>query len=394
VLAVLVLLFAVACLGHLVWMVALHNFWYGLPLPRHTGTPIHLVHGLFILAGWVLLWWVCGLDLLTLFQWPPLVWWQPCLAAYVVLCWFAAVVLLPVITITRLRRRLPAAVVEHQSRVLDVVKELGYEPIGRGKRSYLTRLPGNEVFRVEMIERTISLPRMPAAWDGLKILHLTDLHMGGTPDRHFYQLVMERCAAWEPDVVALTGDIVDSVHHQGWIMPALSWLRWNVAAFAILGNHDFWFDPAEVRRRLEERGFRVLANGWQQLEVRGEPMVVIGNEYPWLLPSPDLTSCPTGPFRFCLSHTPDNIRWARRAGVDLMLSGHVHGGQIRFPVVGSVLVPSLYGRHYDCGTFDEKPTLLHVSRGLSGDYPVRYGCLPEVTLLRFRAMPATLAPPR
>ena len=67
-------------------------------------------------------------------------------------------------------------------------------------------------------------------------------------------------------------------------------------------------------------------------------------------------------------------------GIDLMLSGHVHGGQIRFPVIGSVLVPSVYGRHYDCGTFDEKPTLaLHVGRGLAGDYPVRYGCLPEVT---------------
>ena len=121
----------------------------------------------------------------------------------------------------------------------------------------------------------------------------------------------------------------------------------------------------------------VPSNTWQQIEVRGEPLVVIGHEGPWLRPEPDLSACPREPFRLCLSHTPDNIRWARRAGVDLMLSGHVHGGQVRFPLFGSVLVPSRYGRRYDCGVFDEPPTLLHVSRGLSGDHPLRYLCRPE-----------------
>jgi len=64
-----------------------------------------------------------------------------------------------------------------------------------------------------------------------------------------------------------------------------------------------------------------------------------------------------------------------------MLSGHVHGGQIRLPWIGSILVPSRYGRRYDCGTFAEAPTLLHVSRGVSGEHPLRYHCKPEVTLL-------------
>jgi uncharacterized protein len=139
-----------------------------------------------------------------------------------------------------------------------------------------------------------------------------------------------------------------------------------------------------IRRRLRRLRMHVPGNTWQQIEVRGEPLVVIGHEGPWFHPEPDLRSCPSEPFRLCLSHTPDNIRWARRAGVDLMLSGHVHGGQIRFPLFGSVLVPSRYGRRYDCGVFDEAPTLLHVSRGLSGDHPLRYRCRPEVTLLTLR----------
>ena len=86
-----------------------------------------------------------------------------------------------------------------------------------------------------------------------------------------------------------------------------------------------------------------------------------------------------------VSHTPDLIGWARRNDFDLMLAGHNHGGQIRFPLVGSVLVPSSYGRRYDCGTFDEPPTVLHVSRGLAGQHPLRFHCRPEVTKIVLRA---------
>ena len=179
-------------------------------------------------------------------------------------------------------------------------------------------------------------------------------------------------------------DLADGVAYQRWLAPVLGRLRWRLAAFAILGNHDRWLDTSFIRRRLCRVGTNVLDNTWQRLEVRGEPLIVIGHEGPWLRPEPDVRDCPSEPFRLCLSHTPDNIRWARRAGVDLMLSGHVHGGQIRFPLFGSVLVPSRYGRRYDCGVFDEAPTLLHVSRGLSGDHPLRYLCRPEVTRLTLR----------
>jgi predicted MPP superfamily phosphohydrolase len=381
-----VFLFAFACLGHLVWMIFLHNWWYGQPLPKNTGKLIHLIHAALIVGGWGFFWWL-GPDLLPLFTWPPESWWQPVLAAYVAACWFAGVILAPVITARRALRRLPPVVVATQSRVLDVVKELGERPEGRGKRRLLTRMPGNEVFHVDLVERTLALPRLPAALDGLTILHVSDIHLCGTPDRAFYRLVMQRVSAWEPDLVALTGDVADSLHHHGWILPALGWLRWRLGAFAILGNHDHWYQPEAIRRRLGNLGMTVLANGWQQVEVRGEPLVVIGNEYPWLHPKPDLTSCPGEPFRLCLSHTPDNLPWARRMGIDLMLSGHVHGGQIRFPLIGSLLVPSIYGRRYDSGTFHEPPTVLHVSRGLSGEWPIRYGCMPEVTLLTLRCPP-------
>jgi predicted MPP superfamily phosphohydrolase len=108
-------------------------------------------------------------------------------------------------------------------------------------------------------------------------------------------------------------------------------------------------------------------------------MVVIGNESPWFRPAPDLSRCPVGPFRFCLSHTPDNYFWARQNRVDLMLCGHVHGGQVRLPFVGSLFVPSRFSRRYDRGAFAAGPTFMYVGRGLAGREPLRFNCKPEVT---------------
>jgi predicted MPP superfamily phosphohydrolase len=376
-----VFLFAGACLGHLAIMVASHNWWYGQPLSKKFGDVMHLLHGFLTAIGPVLLWRFVGWDLTRLLDPGTLAPWEQVVAGYVWVCWLCALVLLPANLLGRRLRSHPRAVVRAQSRVLDVAKELGYRPVGQSQQAFLAQLPGNEVFHVELAERTLRLPRLPAAWDGLTVLHLSDIHLCGVPDRNYFRFVMDRCAAWEPDLVALTGDVVDSWQHHRWVLPVLGRLRWRVAALAILGNHDYYFDPPRIRRRLQRVGMHYLGNGWRQLEVRGEPLVAIGHEGPWFKPGPDLANCPAEPFRLCLSHTPDNIAWARRQKIDLMLSGHVHGGQIRWPVVGSVLVPSRYGRRYDCGTFDVSPTLLHVSRGVSGEHPLRYGCKPEVTLL-------------
>jgi hypothetical protein len=100
---------------------------------------------------------------------------------------------------------------------------------------------------------------------------------------------------------------------------------------------------------------------------------------------PDLGLVPPEAFRLLLSHTPDNITWARRHRVNLMLSGHNHGGQVRLPGFGPVYSPSQYGCHYASGVFWEQPTLLYVSRGISGKHPLRWNCLPELTRLVLRA---------
>jgi predicted MPP superfamily phosphohydrolase len=376
------ILFVGACAGHTAFLTCQVNIMFGLAWPRKLLSVIRKLHALAVLAGPFLFWYILSPG-------PSRPWLQPypepsdyLLGGYTVLCWVFGFGVLPAFTAWRLLRPRPAALVGTFTETVDVAGLLGYKPIGHGKYQWAARLPLNQVFQVDFVERTFRLPRLPAAWDGLKVLHLSDLHFRGTPDREYYQYVLDRCRDWEPDLVALTGDIVDSHKHHRWMLPLLGRLAWKSAAVAILGNHDYWHTPALVRRRLRRLGMTVLPNTWEELEVRGEALVVIGHEGPWFRPAPALSGCPQGPFRLCLSHTPDNIRWARQNNVDLMLSGHNHGGQIRLPVLGSIFVPSRFGRRYDCGTFDEPPTVLYVSRGLAGQHPLRYNCRPEVTLLR------------
>jgi predicted MPP superfamily phosphohydrolase len=376
------ILFLGACVGHTAMLVFLLSRWYALPLPRKLLSGFRALVALAVVGVPLWLWAVFGMDLVQ--AWRS----GPALAVYLSACWIIGLGVIPGLTILRLLRKKPQALLSNHTRTLDVANELGYKPIGRGKYRHLARLPWNEIFQVDFAERVLRIPDLPAPWNGLTVLHLSDLHLAASPDRIFYQKVMDECRAWEPDLVALTGDLVDSDYHRRWIVPLLGRMRWRIAAFAVLGNHDYWHEPPLIRRRLRRLNFHVLSNTWKQIEVHGLPMVVIGHEGPWFRPGPDLSNCPADPFRLCLSHTPDNISWARTNNIRLMLSGHNHGGQIRLPLVGSIFVPSLYGRRYDCGPFEEPPTLLHVSRGLSGKQPLRFHCRPEVAKLVLRSAPS------
>jgi predicted MPP superfamily phosphohydrolase len=378
------LLYVGACLGHAFLLTIALNVIYGNALPRRVLKVTRKIDILVILGGPLLF--LYALDLLgsrqlswdfgTLRGW---------LAPYTVICVVAGFVIGPIAQLLYWLRRTPPHQVECRGRVVDVMAALGYAPCGIVRESRKCLWPFNQVFQVEFTHKTLALPQLPAAWDGLTILHLTDLHLCGTPDRAFHQYVIDAgMRDGVPDLVMLTGDVVDSSWHHRWILPVLGRLDWNIEAFAILGNHDAWFDVQAIRRRLGRAGMTVLGNSWRQIDVRGAPMIVIGNETPWFKPAPDLAGCPPDVFRLCLSHTPDTMPWARRNRIDLVLAGHVHGGQIRFPILGATFVPSRFSRRYDCGTFYEAPTLMHVGRGLGGQHPMRILCRPEVTRIMLK----------
>jgi hypothetical protein len=137
---------------------------------------------------------------------------------------------------------------------------------------------------------------------------------------------------------------------------------------------------------LMRAGFIVLHGTWTTVEADGATIAVGGTSAPWG-PDVDPAAMPPADFGLLLSHSPDRFYRAVQWGVDLMLSGHNHGGQIRLPFVGAVFMPSVYSRRFDRGFFRRGRTLMYASDGIAGMHPVRYGCPPEVTRFVLRPAP-------
>jgi predicted MPP superfamily phosphohydrolase len=282
------------------------------------------------------------------------------------------------------RRRLPKLQLSNHTRVVDVAEELGFSPLGEGPYRLLARLPLNQIFQVEVSEKVYRLPRLPAEWDGLSILHLSDFHYIGTLCLPFFERLAELAQQTRPDLIVFTGDLLDDMRLVDWLPSTLGRLDAPLGRYFILGNHDWYLEPETIRARLAELGWHDLAGRTVTLAEGKPPVVLGGSELPWMGQHPDFGGSPDA-FRILLSHTPDNLPWAQRHGVDLMLSGHNHGGQVVLPVIGPIYSPSVYGCRYASGVFQVPPTLLYVSRGISGRHPVRWRCRPELTKLVLRS---------
>lgn len=379
------LLFGLAWLGHACLLMVIVNFVYGHPWHRHFLKAFRFGMGILIFLTPPLFAWFVDYDVLRTIDSATESWGMFLAASYFVLALGVACIGLPYVTLRRQFRPRPAPVIGESTQTFDVAKELGQPPYGDGKYEWMARLPLNHLFHVDFTTLTLQFPNVPACWDGLTLLQLSDLHFIGTPSRAYYDWVIRHVMQeGVPDLLLLTGDYIDTEKHYEWLESILGQLRWNLGAFAVLGNHDWWHDFDLIRPRLQSLGMHVVSNRWETVQVRGEPLTVIGHEGPWFRPAPDLSACPGEGFRLLLSHCPDNIRWAQRNNVTLMLSGHNHGGQVRLPLFGSIFVPSTYSRRYDAGTYDESPTLLHVNRGLSGKEPLRFRCNPQVTKIVLR----------
>ena len=286
-----------------------------------------------------------------------------------------------VISARRFFQRAPACLLKTQSRVIDTAREQGRQPIGAGPYQRFARLPLNEVFQIEVVTKELRLPRLPAAWNGLSILHISDWHYLGTIDRPYFERAADLCNELRCDLAVFTGDLLDDMRFADWLPSTLGKIEAPLGRYFILGNHDWYLDPDRIRSVLSELGWTDLGSRGLMRTLHDHRLWLGGCELPWMGGYPELTAVPPEAFRILLSHTPDNLRWARRYDVDLMLSGHNHGGQIRMPLLGPIYSPSRFGCRYASGTFWAEPTLLHVNRGLSGRHPLRWRCRPEITRL-------------
>ncbi len=270
------------------------------------------------------------------------------------------------------------------SRVINIADELGAPPVANGPFRSMTRIPGNECFSIELNERVLELDRLPADLDGIRILHLTDLHFIGTIDLPYYERVLGHVALQKFDLAVFTGDLLDGLQFTDWIPKTLGKVEARIGRYAILGNHDWNLPTAQVRDAMTAAGWIDVASRCEVLSVGNAEIAIGGNETPWMGVAPSFADQPQSVFRLALSHSPDNINWARRERVDLMLSGHNHGGQVVLPGIGPVYSPSIYGCRFAGGLYWLDPTLLVVSRGVSGRHPLRIGCKPEISILELR----------
>jgi predicted MPP superfamily phosphohydrolase len=244
-----------------------------------------------------------------------------------------------------------------------------------------------EPYQLSVERRAVGLKRLPRRLDGLKVVQLSDIHHGPLTSRAQIERAVEVANSLQPDIIALTGDYIS--HERTYVQPCaemLGRLRARRGVYAVLGNHDNWVDAELVTDLFRAEGISVLKNEGLRFEDRGASFWLAGVD-DTMVGLEDLPLALAGSrdeeLKLLLAHNPIILRRAARAGVDLVLSGHTHGGQVAWRNERSA--SGRVRRRILRGLARRGETQIYVTRGLGTVVlPVRYGCPPEVTLLTLR----------
>jgi uncharacterized protein len=247
---------------------------------------------------------------------------------------------------------------------------------------------------LEILELTIKLPKLPDAFAGMKIVQISDFHFREFTEAAFLRAIVRRVNDLSPELVVLTGDFVSNKPlgtqvgiKMGYNCAELLSHIECPQRYAILGNHDALVSSPAVIDALRAHGIPVLANGFAPIERDGQRIWLAGIKDA-LIEKPDLDlALPSGrnpdlePV-ILLSHEPDFADFAFGRNIDLVLSGHTHGGQILLPFLPPLLLPDL-GTKYVHGLFKLRDGMqLYVNRGIGAvNLPFRFRCPPEITLI-------------
>lgn len=261
------------------------------------------------------------------------------------------------------------------------------KPLALSKKcQFESRLLFNQIFELAIEQIELPVAGLPERLDGYRIAHISDIHLTGDVRPDFTRYAVDRATVWQPDFMALTGDIIDKQSCIDWLPEIFSAATARDGCFYVLGNHDTRvIDSRQTREAMDRAGWTDLGSRALRKELAAVPSLVIGNEHPWFQ-RPVLDQQEQRSFRLLLSHSPDQLSWARRHNVTLMLAGHTHGGQGRLPLAGPVLSPSFHGSRYASGDFYKPPTTMHVTRGLCGKHLMRINCRPQLSLLTLRSI--------
>jgi predicted MPP superfamily phosphohydrolase len=250
--------------------------------------------------------------------------------------------------------------------------------------------------RPQVVRRQISLRRWPSPLDGFTIALLSDFHYDQYFSVHPLHSAIDIVNGLQPQLIALTGDFVsvpdlgDPTKGAADAEPCSELLRKMHAPYglwAVMGNHDSFTDPDHVTAVLRSAGIHVLANQSAPIERGGSRFWLSGVD-DILGRTADLDATlhdvPANEATILMAHEPDYADYVARHPVDLQLSGHSHGGQVRLPLMRPLYLPEL-GQKYVWGRYEIGSLMLYTNRGLGTvGVPVRFNCPPEITLLTIR----------
>lgn len=246
-----------------------------------------------------------------------------------------------------------------------------------------------------VVSREITTNSIPLPKEGIKIVQFSDLHLGEDYDHYHFEKVIEKIQSLEPDLIVFTGDLIDNnstFEGEEETIEAMKKLSAPLGKFSVFGNHDYGGNgDRRYKRIMNASGFKLLVNEHQKVTLsNGAVINVIGMD-DLVFGKPRCTPCVEDlredEYNVFLAHEPDIADEMKRYAIDLQLSGHSHGGQVRVPVFGALLTPK-YAKKYIKGMYDipENPRMkLYVNVGIgTSQLKVRFMSVPEITLFTIK----------
>lgn len=234
----------------------------------------------------------------------------------------------------------------------------------------------------------LTMPRLPNSFRGIRIAQFSDVHLSPHFDLHNLQVVIDKIIQEKPDIICFTGDLFDYkiTEKPSLTSKKLSQLKAPLGQWAVLGNHDYYEDSDQIKLILQNGGFNPLVNGHVILKKGHESIQLVGVD-DMCDGEPDIMLAMKGSnlssFSLLLSHAANFADIAAKHSIDLQLSGHSHGGQVRLPFIGALTTPPC-GDKYVMGHYQVADSDLQVytNRGIgTTSFPIRFLCRPEITVI-------------
>jgi len=247
---------------------------------------------------------------------------------------------------------------------------------------------------IEITRLDIKVTNLPDNFENLTITQISDLHSGRFVNFELIKKSVKMVNELNSDIVMITGDFIEKFYyreeHIRPCMQELALIQPNEGVYAVLGNHDHRRDPEKITEELQKVGICVLRNENKRLR-RGNSAIRILGVDDLVMEKDDMEKTLDGVSRhevkILMSHSPDIAENHKLRGIDLILSGHTHGGQICFPLIGApqTRIVSAYGQKYISGLVQYNDIQIYVNRGIgSGFPPARFMCKPEITVFTLR----------